>query len=37
MFLLLTDLPTGRIDAIVLDEVVANYMLKKNQINMLSL
>ena len=29
--LALTDLPTGRIDAIVLDEVVANYMIKEDQ------
>ena len=29
--LALTDLPTGRIDAIVLDEVVANYSIKEDQ------
>lgn len=29
--LALTDLPTGRIDAIVLDEVVANYSIKADQ------
>ena len=27
----LTDLPTGRIEAIVLDEVVANYMIREDQ------